>query len=354
MKLIKISIREQNSPFWAVFSPLLAIILSLIFGLILFYLLGYPPLKSFSAFFFKPFGNLYNLGEISIKAIPLILIALGLSLGFRAGVWNIGGEGQFILGALGAASISLIFIDSQGFWVLPLAAVAGIIAGALWSCLPALFRTKFNVNEILSSLMLNYIAFLLLVYLVHGIMKDADGFNFPESKLFSKSALLEPLIAGTRLHYGVFLVLFCTILLWVVLKKTYLGFQVQVIGFSPQAGAYAGISQNKIIWLSMASGGALAGLAGMIEVNGAVGQINATFSTGYGYTAIIVAFLGRLSPVGIFFSGILLATSYIGGEIAQLELAFPKAVVGIFQGMLLFFLLACDFFYTHKLTILKR
>ena len=354
MNLIKISVREQNSSFWAIFSPLLAITLSLIFGLALFYLLGYPPVESFFAFFLKPFNSLYNIGEIGIKAIPLILIALGLSLGFRAGVWNIGGEGQFILGALGAASISLIFIDSQSFWVLPLTGVAGSIAGALWSCLPALFRTKFNVNEILSSLMLNYIAFLLLAYLIHGVLKDPDGFNFPESKLFSESALLEPLIEGTRLHHGIFFVILFTILVWIILKKTYLGFQIQVIGFSHKAGAYAGISQNKIIWISMASGGALAGLAGMMEVNGAVGQINTTFSTGYGYTAIIVAFLGRLSPVGIFFSGILLAVSYIGGEIAQLELGFPKAVVGIFQGMLLFFLLICDFFYTHKLVIFKK
>lgn len=350
----KIIVREQSSFFWVCFSPILAIILSLVFGIILFSILGYPPIKSFFFFFLQPFGSLYNLGEIGIKAIPLILIALGLSLGFRAGVWNIGGEGQFILGALGSASVSLIFIESKGFWILPLAGVVGMITGSLWSCLPALLRTRFNVNEILSSLMLNYIAFFLLAYLVHGILKDPAGFNFPESKLFSESALLEPIIAGTRIHQGVFVVLFFTILLWVILKKSYLGFQVQVIGFSPKAGVYAGISQKKIIWISMACGGALAGLAGMMEVNGAVGQINTTFSTGYGYTAIIVAFLGRLSPVGIFFSGILLAVSYIGGEIAQLELGFPKAVVGIFQGMLLFFLLACDFFHTHKFTISKK
>ena len=350
---IKLEVREQKSVFWTFFSPLLAVLCSLSAGVFLFYLLGYPATESFIAFFLKPFSTLYNLGEITIKAIPLILIALGLSVGFRAGVWNIGGEGQFILGALGAASVSLYFIDKEGVWLLPIICISGIIAGALWAALPAFFRTKFNVNEILSSLMLNYIAFFLLVYLVHGVLKDPDGFNFPESKIFSSAALLPVLLSGTRLHAGVFLVLLSTLVVWIIIKKTLLGFQLQVIGLSPKAGAYAGISQKKIIWISMLLSGAFAGLAGMLEVNGAIQQITATFNIGYGYTAIIVAFLGRLHPVGIFLAGILLATSYIGGEIAQLELGFPKAVIGIFQGMLLFFLLACDFFYTHKLTMTK-
>lgn len=353
MKL-KIEVRAQNSTFWAFFSPLLALTITLCSSLLLFWVLSYPPLEAFQAFFLKPFGSLYNLAEITIKAIPLVLIALGLSLCFRAGVWNIGGEGQFILGALGASSFTLYFIEYESFWLLPLVGIAGMIAGALWAGLPALFRTKFNVNEILSSLMLNYIAFLLLAYLVQGVLKDPDGFNFPESKLFPPFFLLSPLIEGTRFHIGVFFVLLFTLVVWVILRKTYLGFQLQVIGYSPPAGAYAGISQKKIIWIAMISGGSLAGLAGMMEVSGAVGQINATFSTGYGYTAIIVAFLGRLHPLGILFAGILLAASYIGGEIAQIELGFPTAVVGVFQGMLLFFLLTCDFFYTHRLTIFKN
>ena len=350
---IKIKNREENSNIWKFLSPIVALVLSLLAGMILFYFWGYPIIDSFVAFYLKPFSNIYNIGEIALKAIPLILIALGLSLGFKAGIWNIGGEGQFIIGALGAASVSLYFIEQQGFWILPLAGISAMFVGMLWAFLPALFYVKFNVNIVLSSLMLNYIASLLLVYLVHGILKDPDGFNFPESKLFSESTLLSPLIENTRLHSGVFFIFLFSFLTWYVLKKTYLGFKMQVVGFSTSTANYAGISSSKIVWISMGYGGLLAGLAGMMEVNGAIGQINATFSTGYGYTAIIVAFLGRLNPIGIFFAGILLATSYIGGEIAQLELGFPSAVIGVFQGMLLFFLLVCDFFYEHKITILK-
>ena len=313
--------------------------------------MGYPAFQSLQAFFFKPFGSLYNLGELAIKSVPLILIALGLSIGFRAGVWNIGGEGQFILGAIGASAVSLYFFEKTGFWLMPAIGLLAILAGMFWAGLPAFFKSRFNVNEILSSLMLNYIAFLLLAYLVQGIFKDPDGFNFPESKLFHSAALLPILLEGTRLHIGVLITPLLLIGIWLILQRTLLGFQVQVIGFSPNAAIYAGFNPKKLLWISMLLGGGFAGLAGMMEVNGAVGQINSTFTTGYGYTAIIVAFLGRLHPVGIFFAGILMASSYLGGEIAQIELGFPKAVTGIFQGSVLFFLLTCDFFYENKLAI---
>ena len=354
MLQIKTEIRDKNSQFWIYFSPILALILAVVIGLALFSFLGYPALQSLYVFFLKPFASLYNLGELAIKSTPLILIALGLSIGFRAGVWNIGGEGQYILGAIGASAISLLFFEKEGFWLMPLIWLAAILAGLAWAALPALFKSKFNVNEILSSLMLNYVAFLLLAYLVHGIFKDPAGFNFPESKLFHDAALLPVLIEGTRLHSGTIATIILLGVVWLVLQKTLIGFQIQVVGLSPKAANFAGFSQKKLLWISMLLGGSFAGLAGMMEVNGAVGQINSTFSTGYGYTAIIVAFLGRLHPVGIFFAGILMAVSFIGGEIAQIELGTPKAVSGIFQGLVLFFLLTCDFFNNHRLIFIWK
>ena len=332
MLSLKLETRQKKSQFWLYFAPVLALLLSVLFGIAAFYLLGYPALESLQAFFFKPFGSLYNLGELSIKSVPLILIALGLAISFRAGIWNIGGEGQFILGAIGASAVSLYFFDKSGFWLMPAIWLFAILAGMFWAALPALFKSRFNVNEILSSLMLNYIAFLLLAYLVQGIFKDPEGFNFPESKLFHSAALLPVILEGTRLHLGVLITPLLLFGMWLILQRTLLGFQVQVLGYSHNAAAYSGVSQKKLLWISMLLGGGFAGLAGMMEVNGAVGQINATFTTGYGYTAIIVAFLGRLHPVGIFFAGILMAGSYLGGEIAQIELGFPKAVTGIFQG----------------------
>lgn len=354
MVRIKSEIRKNKSLSWMYFSPVAALLLSIFFGILVFYFLGYPVAKSFYAFFIKPFTSFYSLGELAIKSTPLILIALGLSIGFRAGVWNIGGEGQYILGSIGASAVTLYFFDVSGFWLLPLILIVAMLSGLLWAAIPAFLKDKLNVNEILSSLMLNYIGFLLLTYLVHGIFKDPAGFNFPESKIFHDAAMLPILAEGTRLHLGVLVTIFFIFVVWIVLQKTLIGFQIKVIGFSTNAALFAGFSQRKLLWISLLFGGALAGLAGMMEVNGSVGQITTTFATGYGYTAIIVAFLGRLHPVGIFFAGILMAVSFIGGEIAQIELGFPKAVTGLFQGMVLFFLLACDYFNNYKVTILKN
>ncbi len=338
-KLVK---RPEPSRQMVLVSPLLALLLTLLAGIILFLFMGVSPTEALYAFFVEPLTSLYGWAELGVKATPLVLIAVTLSVGFRAGIWNIGAEGQLTLGGICGGAVALLFYEVESVWVIPLMVLAGIAGGMFWAAIPAFLRTRFNANEILTSLMLTYVAGLLLSLLVHGVMRDPDGYNFPESRLFSDSALLPIILEGTRLHIGWLMALAVVIAAWIMMARTLIGFEVKVLGQAPAAGRYAGFSQRNIIWFSLLLSGGAAGLAGMIEVSGPIGQVLPTISPGYGFTAIIVAFVGRLHPVGVLLAGLLLALSYLGGESAQISLNLPLAVTGVFQGMLLFFLLACD------------
>ncbi len=334
--------RQLDSPLWVYLSPLLALALTLLAGAILFSLMDVDVLHALHTFFVEPLSTAYGLAELGVKATPLVLIGVALSLGFRAGVWNIGAEGQLVFGAIFGGGMALVFYEQTGFYILPLVLFSGIVGGMLWAAIVAFLRTRFNANEILTSLMLTYVAGLCLSFLVHGPWKDPDGYSFPESRIFSDSALLPVIVDGTRLHFGVILALVAVVVAWGVLARTLLGFQIKVMGDAPDAGSHAGFSQNKIIWMTLLMSGGAAGLAGVIEVTGPIGQLLPSISPGYGFTAIIVAYVGRLHPVGALFAGLLLALSYLGGESAQIEMNLPLAVGGVFQGLLLFFLLACD------------
>lgn len=283
-----------------------------------------------------------------VKATPLVLCAVGLAIGFRANVWNIGAEGQLTLGAITGGGLALAFHGEGGWWLLPLMVVGGAAGGALWAAVPAFLRLRFNASEILTSLMLNYVALLLLNYMVHGPYRDPDGFAFPESRLFEADAVLPVLWAGTRVHLGALFALAAVAGGWLLIARTFVGFQIKVIGLTPAAAGYAGFDQKRIVWLTLLLSGALAGIAGMGEVAGPIGQVTAGISPGYGYTAIIVAFLGRLHPVGILLAALLMALSFIGGEAAQIAMGLPKAITGVFQGMLLFFLLASDVLIRYR------
>ncbi|MBX2837349.1 MAG: ABC transporter permease [Gammaproteobacteria bacterium] len=326
----------------SVLAPVIALLLTLLAGFLLFALLGIPVTDAFYAFFIEPVSTRYGLAELMVKASPLILIGVALSIGFRAQVWNIGAEGQLILGGICGGAVALYFYEVEAWYVLPLMVVAGVLGGMLWAAIPALLRTRFNANEILTSLMLTYVASLLLSLLVHGPLRDPDGFNFPESRLFHDAALLPVLLEGTRLNVGALVALLFVVIGWVLLSRTLLGFALKVNGAAPRAGLLTGFKQSSLIWFSLLFGGAAAGCAGLFEVAGPIGQLLPTISPGYGFTAIIVAFLGRLHPVGVLFAGLLMALSYLGGETAQITLNLPLAVTGVFQGMLLFFLLATD------------
>lgn len=348
MSLIRLEPRGQASKTMVYVTPLLAVALTLLSGFILFLALGFDPVKALHAFFIAPLTSVRGLGELVVKATPLVLCAVGLAIGFRANVWNIGAEGQLTLGAITGGGLALAFYGEGGWWLLPLMVIGGAVGGAVWAAVPAFLRLRFNASEILTSLMLNYVALLLLNYLVHGPYRDPDGFAFPESRLFEADAVLPILWSGTRVHLGALFALLAVAGGWLLIARTFIGFQIKVIGLTPAAAGYAGFDQKRIVWLALLLSGALAGIAGMGEVAGPIGQVTAGISPGYGYTAIIVAFLGRLHPVGILLAALLMALSFIGGEAAQIAMGLPKAITGVFQGMLLFFLLASDVLIRYR------
>lgn len=348
MALIRLEPRGQASQAMLYLTPVLAVALTLAAGFLLFAALGFDPVAALHAFFIEPLTTTRGLGELAVKATPLVLCAVGLAIGFRANVWNIGAEGQFTLGAIAGGGVALAFHGEGGWWLLPLMVVAGALGGMAWAAIPAFLRTRFNASEILTSLMLTYVALLLLSLLVNGPYRDPDGYSFPESRLFEESAVMPILIEGTRVHLGSLFALLAVAGGWVLMARTFVGFQIKVIGLTPMAAGYAGFDQKRIIWLTLLLSGGLAGVAGLSEVAGPIGQIMPSISPGYGFTAIIVAFLGRLHPVGILLAGLLMALSFIGGEAAQIGLGLPKAITGVFQGMLLFFLLATDVLIRYR------
>ena len=341
--------RPEPSARMAYLSPLIAVALTLLTGLILSTAVGANPLKAFHAFFIAPIDDLYGLGELGVKAAPLMLIAVGLAIGFRSSVWNIGAEGQLTVGAICGGGLALWFYESTSFLLLPAMIIAGAIGGMLWALIPAFLRTRFNTNEILVSLMLNYVALLLLSYLVHDPWRDPSGFNFPESRLFSDAGSLPIILEGTRLHAGFLIALVVVAVGWVVVRKSFIGYQMQVTGMADSAALYAGFRRRRMVWIGMLAGGGAAGIAGICEVAGPIGQLLPEVSPGYGYAAIIVAFVGRLHPIGILFASLLMSLLYLGGESAQMELGLPSAITGVFQGVLLFYLLAADLFINFRI-----
>ena len=337
---------------WA--SPLLAAGATLLVGFVLFSLLGKSPLQAFYVFFVKPVENLYGVGELLLKASPLMLCATGLAVGYRANVWNIGAEGQLTFGAVCGGGIALALQDSPGPWLLPLMVVVGALGGMAWAAIPAWLRTRFNASEILVSLMLVYVASLTLSYLVHGPWRDPEGFNFPQSKMFTDVALLPNLLPETRLNVGLLIALAVVAVGWLFMRRSLAGFQMRVAGLAPAAANYAGISSKRTVWLGMLIGGATAGIAGVNEAAGPIGQLLPSMSPGYGFAAIIVAFVGRLHPLGVLLASLLMSLLYLGGESAQIGLSLPSAVTGLFQGTLLFFLLATDVFINFRLRLHRR
>lgn len=332
-------------------TPLLALALTLAAGVVLFAGLGVDAGAALYHIFIEPVVTLSGLGEVLIKAAPLVLIGVGLAIGFRANVWNIGAEGQLTIGAVAAGGIALAFWDREGVWIMPLMAVAAIAGGMAWAAIPAFLKARFNVSEILTSLMLTYVAGLLLGALVYGPWKDPEGFNFPQSRMFNESETLSLLVEGTRIHLGVPLAVAVAGIAFILLERTVLGFEIKVAGLAPAAARHAGFSARRLVWLSFMISGGLSGLAGMLEVAGPIGQLVPVITPGYGFTAIIVAFLGRLHPLGILASGALMALTYVGGENAQIAVGLPRAATGVFQGLLLFFLLATDFIVRYRIRV---
>jgi ABC-type uncharacterized transport system permease subunit len=342
--------RAIASPTMRYGSPLAAVLLTLVAGVVIFAALGKNPAEALRVFFLNPLRDLQGVSELLLKATPLMLIATGLAVGYRANVWNIGAEGQFILGALAASSVALHLPETASrAWALPLMLLTGTLGGALWAAIPALLRTHFRTNEILVSLMLVYTAQFFASWLVHGPWKDPHGFNFPQSRLFDDAALLPLLVEGTRLNAAFLMALAALGAAYVFMQHSFRGFQMQVVGQAAPAAHYAGFSATRTVWGGLLAGGAMAGVAGMSEVAGPMGQLTSQVSSNYGFAAIIVAFVGRLHPIGIFLASLLMALFYLGGEQAQQYPNLPASISNVFQGTLLFFLLAADLFITYRL-----
>ncbi|HTV79416.1 MAG TPA: ABC transporter permease [Steroidobacteraceae bacterium] len=323
-------------------APALAVLAMVLCAIPMLRLAGLAPLATLRVFFIEPLSSANGVSEWLLKANPLVLMGLGLMIGYRANVWNIGAEGMYTVGAICAAWMALRFADGVHHWLLAAMMLAGMLGGMLWAAIPAFLKTRLNTSEILVSLMLTYVAQLLLSWLVNGPMQDPQGLNYPQTALFSESATFSPLIAGMRLNASVFITLGAVPLAWLLLQRSFLGFQLKVSGAAPSAARYAGFAQGRLTWIALLIGGATAGLAGMFEAAGPLGQLSPVISPGYGFAAIIVAFIGRLRPVGVLLGGLLLSLLYLGGEAAQMSMNVPAAMSRSFQGLLLLCLLATD------------
>ncbi|TCP59810.1 nucleoside ABC transporter membrane protein [Rhodovulum bhavnagarense] len=358
--MIALEKRPTPSRAWSAAAPLLAVALTMVAGAALFAALGTDPLAAIRTIFWDPLFNeqfaSYSRPQLLVKAGPLILIAIGLSLGFRAGVWNIGAEGQYIMGAICGAGVALALYPMDAWFVFPTMVLAGALGGWAWAMIPAILKTRFRTNEILVSLLLVYVAEQILASMSLGLMRNPEGGGFPGSRNLQQypAAANPELVAGTGMHWGVVAGFVAVIAAYILLNRHMLGFQIRLAGQSPRAARFAGVDPNRLVMICLGISGALAGLAGMFEVAGPAGQISIDFNVGYGFTAIIVAFLGRLHPVGILLAGLLMALTYIGGELAQFMLGLPAAAIQAFQGMLLFFLLGLDVLSNFRVRLGRR
>ncbi len=357
--IFKLEKRPSPSRFWGAVTPVLAVFATMIAGGIMFWMLGKDPLEAIRIIFWDPlfhetFGP-YSRPQLLVKAGPLILIAIGLSLGFKAGIWNIGAEGQYIMGAIIGAGVGLAVYPTETRLIFPVMVLAGALGGWAWAMIPAFLKVRFGTNEILVSLMLVYVAEAILASVAQGLLRNPEGMGFPGSRNFKDypAAHNGEIIAGSGLHWGVVAAFIAVIFAYVLLSRHMLGFQVRLTGDAPRAARFSGVNPTRLILFCLGTSGALAGMAGLFEVSGPAGQISIDFNSGYGFTAIIVAFLGRLHPIGILLAGLLMALTYIGGELASLMLGIPAAAIQLFQGMLLFFLLAMDILSNYRIRLTK-
>ncbi len=346
---IKLEKRAEPSKLMVVVTPIASVLLTMLIGVVVFDAIGINGQRAVIDIFLTPLLASYKWQDVAVKAAPLIIIALGLSIGNRANVWNIGAEGQYVIGALAAAGVGIAAGGAGGGLIITLMILAGIVGGTAWAAISAVLRTRFSVNEILSSLMLTYVALQVLGYMVSGPWKDPNGRNFPATAPLSPDQTLPILFPGSTVHLGIAIAVILPFVFWLVTARSVFGFQIRVVGSAPHAARHGGFDSKQTIWLAMLIGGGMAGLAGALEFTGALKTINLGFPSGYGFTAIIVSFLGRLHPIGCLIAGIVLAVTYVGGQVAQTSVHIPNATAGIFQAMMLFFILASDIFVRYRL-----
>jgi len=353
MVRLRLEPRSAPSQPWLLGAPLLALLITILIAVLLFLALGISPVQALGVFFVDPVSTAQGWSELLVRATPLILIALGLSICYRSSVWSIGAEGQYIVGAICAGGVAMHASEQSSRLFVLIVLLAGTLGGMAWASLVAFLRDRYHASEILVSLMLVYVAELLLGYLLYGPWKDPAGYNFPQTITFLDPALLPRMLSGYRIHYGVFAALVLVVLSYLFIFRTLAGFRLQVVGLAPAAARYAGFFVRRSLWTAMLISGALAGLAGALELAGPLAQLTPQVPAGYGYAAIIVAFVGRLHPFGVVASALLMSLFYIGGELAQARLGLPKSFSSVFQGLLLFTLMACDILTNYQIRLVR-
>jgi simple sugar transport system permease protein len=345
---IRVERRLETPRIFYVIIPLTSIVASLFFVGILLLAINVDPVKAYGVMLSRAFGTKFGLTELFVKSAPIILTGLAVSVPFRAGLWNIGAEGQLYMGAFAASWIALSLSIPPA--VLPLMVLFSILAGMAWAFVPGILRAKFNLNEIISTLLLNYVAIYWVEYLVYGPMRGKEVYNFPYSDLFPDYAIL-PRFFGTRFHVGILISLLLAIAIYLLVKKTSFGFQIKVVGSNPKAAEFAGISREKVIISTMLIGGAIAGFAGMMEVSGLHLRLRAAVSPGYGYTGIPVALLARGNPAFVIAAAFLFGLLFVGGSAMQTTFGIPVAIVDVFQALVVLFIIGGDFFTRYRIAI---
>jgi simple sugar transport system permease protein len=344
--------RSQPSRLMALLSPVIAIALTVATTFVVLTFYGVDPLRGLYVYFIAPLTEGWSREELVVKATPLILIAVGLAVGYLSNNWNIGAEGQFTIGAITGSMLPILVPEFQNFATLPLMLLMGALGGAAYAMIPALLKTRFGTNEILTSLMLVYVALLFLDWIVRGPWRDPRAYGFPNTIGFSDAAMI-PFLGAGRLNASSLVALAIVLVLAALFARTLKGFEIRVLGESPRAGAFAGFSAKRMTIFAFAVSGGLAGLAGIMEVASVIGKLQPVISPGYGFTAIIVAFLGRLNPIGILIAGFVIALSYLGGEAIQSGLQVSSKMAQVLQGTLLFYVLACDSFILYRPRIVR-
>lgn len=347
---LRLEKRLQPSPTMLILTPILSVVAIMLLGIVIFDGLGFDGQQAVWELFFTPVLDVYKWRDVATKAAPLIIIALGLSLGNQAKIWNIGAEGQYIVGALAAAGIAYATQNYTGFWIIPLMVIGGMAGGAAYAAVPAVLRTRYGVSEVLSSLMLVYVSLQLLSYLITGPWKDPNGHNFPQTAQLTHSQELPNELFDSGVPPGLLVALIAAFIFYVIASRTVFGFSIRAIGEAPHAARFAGFSSERIVWATLMISGAMAGLAGVFELM-QLSRLNLGYPSGYGFTAIIVSLLGRSNPIGVFIAGIVLAITYVGGQVAQTVVHVPNATAGLFQALLLFAVLASDLLVTYRIRI---
>lgn len=333
-----------------IITPLIAFAVALAIAGAVLLLMGRSLGVAFNVYIVEPLTSAWGLQEVILKAVPLTLIAIGIIFAIRANRWNIGAEGQYVMGGLFGGWVAIAAHGSEGIWVLPAMLLAGMLGGMIYGLIPAVLRNRFGISEILSSLMLVYVAELMLDYLVRGPWRDPRAFNFPKSVNFDTAATLQPIIEGGKLHWGVAFAVLAVVAATILLGRSLFGFAVSATGEAPRAANFAGFDDKRLTLAVFAISGGLAGLAGIVEVSANIGQLQPTIGQGYGFTAIIVAFLGRLTPIGALISAVVLSMLLIGSETAQIMLKLPFDMTRAFMGLLLLCVLAGEALTRYRLT----